>query len=228
MRGARAVQCSEGDGREARVLGEKDFDDWADGYDQSVAASDAAGAYPFAGYERVTDGIFSRVTALRGARVLDLGFGTAALTSRLYDAGCVVSGQDFSARMVEIAREKMPRARLVRGDLSAGLAPELADGPYDAVVATYSLHHLDDSRKFALIRELLGLLSEDGAVLVGDVAFRTREELEACRAAVGDAWDQDEIYFVFDELRREFPAATFERVSPCAGIIAIPRRAARA
>ena len=205
------------------MLGERDFDDWADRYDQSVAASDAAGAYPFAGYERVMDSIFSRVTARRGARVLDLGFGTAMLASRLYDAGCEVSGQDFSTRMVGIAREKMPRARLVRGDLADGLAPELADGPYDAVVATYSLHHLDDARKFALIRALLGLLSEDGVVLVGDVAFRTRAELESCRAAAGDAWDEDEIYFVFDELSREFPAATFERVSPCAGIIAIPR-----
>ena len=210
------------------MLDEKDFDDWADRYDQSVAASDAAGAYPFAGYDRVMDDIYARVTALPGARVLDLGFGTAALTSRLYDAGCAVSGQDFSARMVEIAREKMPRARLVRGDLADGLAPELADGPYDAVVATYSLHHLDDARKFALIRELLGLLAEGGAVLVGDVAFSTRAELESCRASVGDAWDADEIYFVFDELRREFPAATFERVSPCAGVIAIPRGSARA
>ena len=92
------------------MLGERDFDDWADRYDQSVAASDAAGAYPFAGYERVMDSIFSRVTARRGARVLDLGFGTAVLASRLYDAGCEVSGQDFSTRMVGIAREDAPGA----------------------------------------------------------------------------------------------------------------------
>ena len=209
------------------MLSERDFDDWADGYDHSVAVSDAAGSYPFAGYERIMDELFSRVTARPGARVLDLGFGTAALASRLYDAGCEVSGQDFSARMVQIAREKMPGARLFRGDLAEGLAPQLADGAYDAVVATYSLHHLDDARKVALIRSLLPLLSDDGAVLIGDVAFATRAELEACRAAAGDAWDPDELYFVFDELSAELLGATFERMSPCAGIITVPRTVAR-
>ena len=207
------------------MLGEKDFDAWADSYDGSVAASDAAGAYPFAGYERIMDAIFSRVTARPGARVLDLGFGTAALTARLYDAGCAVSGQDFSSRMVEIAREKMPGARLFRGDLTDGLVPELADGPYDAVVATYALHHLDDAHQVALIRSLLPLLAEDGVVLIGDVAFATRRELEACRNAAGAAWDPDELYVVFDELRREFPVATFKRMSACAGLVTIPRSA---
>lgn len=204
------------------MLSEKDFDDWARTYDESVERTEAANAYPFAGYDRIMNAIFERVTARPGARVLDLGFGTAVLAKRLYDAGCEVYGQDFSSRMVAVAQEKMPGALLVQRDFSSGLAPELASRSYDAIVATYSLHHLDDEGKRRLIGSLLPRLSEGGCLYIGDVAFETRAELERCRVAVGDAWDPDEIYFVFDELRVAFPTATFERMSPCSGIITIP------
>ena len=55
-----------------------------------------------------------------------------------------------------------------------------------------------------------------------DLASLAGAVCERCRVAVGDAWDPDEIYFVFDELRVAFPTATFERMSPCSGIITIP------
>lgn len=203
------------------MLSEKDFDDWARTYDETVERTKAADAYPFAGYDCIIDAIFDRVTARPKARVLDLGFGTATLTKRLYDAGCKVNGQDFSARMVDIAQKKMPRALLVQGEFSNGLAPELLSRTYDAIVATYSLHHLDDEGKQRLIESLLPRLSEGGCFYIGDVAFETRQELERCRVAVGDAWDPDEAYLVYDELRAHFPTATFERMSPCSGIITV-------
>ena len=204
------------------MLGEKGFDAWAHAYDESVRRSEAADAYPFAGYDRVMDVIFSRVVGQGSRRVLDLGFGTAALTARLCEAGCEIFGQDFSGRMVEIAREKMPGAHLYQGDLADGLVSELGGRTYDAIVATYSLHHLDDARKTALILELTGLLAPKGCIHIGDVAFETRADLEACRRLVGDAWDTDEVYFVCDELRPLLPGLTFERASFCAGVITIP------
>lgn len=51
--------------------------------------------------------------------------------------------------------------------------------------------------------------------------FDTRAELEACRAQSGDRWDKDEIYFVYDELKKAFPAMTFDRLSPCSGILSL-------
>lgn len=48
-----------------------------------------------------------------------------------------------------------------------------------------------------------------------------RAELEACRAQSGTRWDKDEIYFVFDELKKAFPAMTFDRLSPCSGILSL-------
>ena len=32
-------------------------------------------------------------------------------------------------------------------------------------------------------------------------------------------WDEDEIYFVFDELKEHFPQLEFEQVSYCAGVL---------
>ena len=49
----------------------------------------------------------------------------------------------------------------------------------------------------------------------------TRAELEACRAQSGTRWDKDEIYFVYDELKKAFPAMTFDRLSPRAGILSL-------
>ena len=70
---------------------------------------------------------------------------------------------------------------------------------------------------------LLALLKEDGEILIGDVAFRTRVELEACRTQAGASWDEDEIYFVADELAPAFPQLKFVPFSACAGILSLRR-----
>lgn len=210
------------------MLGEKDFDAWADSYEASVERSEEEGSYPFAGYERVVGTIERRVLAAKARTVLDVGFGTGVLTSRLYDSGCEVWGQDFSGRMVELAQARMPDAHLFQGDFSEGVVDELRGRRYDAVVATYSLHHLDDVRKVDLLRELAGLLAEGGHVYVGDVAFESRDALEACRAQAGELWDGDEVYFVRDELTDDLPGLTFERMSPCAAVLTLGTVAATA
>ena len=167
--------------------------------------------------------LYQRVFAQSGRDVLDIGFGTGVLTSRLYEQGCQIYGQDFSARMIELAQAKMPDARLYQGDFSKGLVPELRAQQYDAIVATYSLHHLTDTQKNSFLRTLLPLLKQDGCLFIGDVAFRTREELEACRTAAGSEWDEDEIYFVYDELRPHFPTLTFESFSHCTALLTLRR-----
>lgn len=85
----------------------------------------------------------------------------------------------------------------------------------------YSLHHLTDRQKVDFIHGLLPLLRENGHFYIGDVAFASRADTEACRLHVGDQWDADEIYFVFDEMKRFFPQMQFEPLSPCAGILSL-------
>lgn len=203
------------------MLDNKGFDLWADGYDASVGLSDEESTYPFAGYKRVLNGIFQRIVQKPNAVVLDIGFGTGVLTSKLYEYGCTVYGQDFSRKMIELASKKMPDAHLYQGDFSQGLAEPLTRQSYDFIVATYSLHHLTDAQKNTFLPALCKCLKADGRILIGDVAFATREELNRCRLAAGDEWDDEEIYFVADEWKNEFPALQFEPVSYCAGILTL-------
>jgi putative AdoMet-dependent methyltransferase len=123
--------------------------------------------------------------------------------------------------MVELASRKMPGAHLYYGDFTKGLVEPLCDMKYDFIVATYSLHHLTDEQKILLISELLSLLKEDGMILIGDVAFPDGKAMDECRAKAGDEWDDEEYYFLADEMRKVFPGLNFEKKSHCAGVIVI-------
>ena len=90
---------------------------------------------------------------------------------------------------------------------------------YDYIVATYSLHHLTDAQKKSFLSDLRSHLKENGKIIIGDVAFETREALEQCKCTAGDAWDPDEIYFVVEELRKDFPTLSFTQMSDCAGVL---------
>lgn len=205
------------------MLNSNGFDVWADGYDESVRLADESDAYPFAGYATILKEIYGRVCASGAKAVLDIGFGTGTLAGQLYQQGCDVFGQDFSSRMIQLAQGKMPRAKLYQGDFSLGLVQELKQQRYDAIIATYALHHLTDEQKAAFFQELLPLLQDNGCIYVGDVAFATRAQLEQCKAQAGDDWDASEIYFVYDELKQAFPQLRFEPVSHCAGLLTLKK-----
>lgn len=206
-----------------KMLDNKGFDLWADGYDESVGLSDNDGSYPFAGYKQVLNEIYNRVLMDKCNTVLDIGFGTGTLTNKLYEQGCRIWGQDFSGRMIKLAKEKMPEARLYQGDFSNGLVEKLERNRYDAIIATYSLHHLLDEQKIQFIKELLLLLNDGGQLYIGDVMFENRTELEHCKEAAGDEWDDDEVYFVADELVKSFPQMKYEQFSFCAGLLSLKR-----
>lgn len=200
------------------------FDRWADEYEQSVRDTEAADSYPFAGYSRVLQAVCAGVPAVARPVILDLGFGTGALTAQLYDRGSDVWGQDFSPRMAALAQARMPEAHLFCGDFGESLAAPLLDQRYDAVISTYALHHLTDERKVSLLRVLQELLRPAGSILIGDVAFPDRAALDRCRERSGDEWDEEEHYFVYEELAPALPGLTFTQLSPCAGLLTLARK----
>jgi len=205
------------------MLNGKEFDLWADGYDKTVGISDEESTYPFAGYKKVLGFIFQTIIGVKNAVVLDIGFGTGTLTTKLYEQGCSIYGQDFSTRMIALASEKMPYAHLYQGDFSKGLVEPLRDRRYDYIVATYSLHHLTDTQKRVFLSELRDHLKENGKIIIGDIAFETRKALEQCKLKAGDTWDNDEIYFVAEELRKDLPDLSFTQISDCAGVLMLGR-----
>lgn len=203
------------------MLDNKGFDLWADGYDRSVNISDEDNSYPFAGYKKVLAGIYDAIRKGQGKRVLDIGFGTGVLAGKLYENGYDITGIDFSERMIQIAQEKMPSARLIQHDFSMGLPAALTNSKFDAIICTYAIHHLDDAGKIEFLKELQTHLLPGGKIYIGDVAFVTREELNACREICGDEWDEDEFYLLAEEIAKEITGAQFYKISHCAGILTL-------
>ncbi|MFH1880903.1 MAG: class I SAM-dependent methyltransferase [Bacillota bacterium] len=209
------------------MLDNHGFDLWADTYDNSVRLTEKDNQYPFAGYWDVMSAVYETVMQKAPAGVLDVGFGTAVLAKKLYDAGCEITGIDFSAEMLTMARQKMPKAKLLQWDFARGIPPALAGQTFDFIISTYALHHLTEYAQAAFILSLLKLLKPQGAMLIGDVCFPTEEARLHCEEASGDEWDDEEAYIVFAKLRGRLHGydASFRAFSFCSGVIEITKRA---
>ncbi|MDM7930566.1 magnesium protoporphyrin IX methyltransferase [Tabrizicola sp.] len=106
---------------------------------------------------------------LRGARVLDAGCGTGAMTEELALRGASVMAADISPKLVEIARDRLPATLRPQVSFHAGDMTDPALGRFDFVLAMDSLiyYGADD-----IARTLHALGKRSGAV-VFTVAPRT-------------------------------------------------------
>jgi len=208
------------------VLNNKGFDLWANDYDKTVQVSEDNNLYPFAGYKSVLNSIFKEVMKNKNSRVLDIGFGTGILAHKLYENGHKIDGLDFSAKMIAIAKVKMPMANLLEWDISNGLPSEVRESQYDAIVSTYTLHHLSNDKKVDFIKSLLPLLTPNGKIFIGDIAFQTQEDLNTCRETSSDYWDHDEFYFVNEEISKslvDICKCEFHPASHCGGVFILSK-----
>jgi tRNA (cmo5U34)-methyltransferase len=110
------------------------------------------------------EGVLLEHVPLEVRRVLDLGTGDGRLTAMLRAdrPELVATGLDFSALMLDRARQRFTgdeRVKLMEHDLSRPL-PEL--GRFDAVVSSFAIHHLEHERKRELYGEVLDLLEPGG------------------------------------------------------------------
>ncbi len=98
-----------------------------------------------------------------GAAVLDLGCGAGEPVARyLGEQGCRVTGVDFAAAMLAIARTRLPAARWLQGDMRE---LDLAER-FRGIVAWDSFFHLTRDEQQALIPRLARHLAPGGALLV--------------------------------------------------------------
>ena len=111
------------------------------------------------------EAVVDEIVPADAARVLDLGTGDgrllAILRRRRPEAACVAI--DVSPPMLAAARGRFAgdeRVRVRAHDLSQPLPADL--GPFDAVVSSFAIHHLDDARKRDLYAEVHGLLNPGG------------------------------------------------------------------
>ena len=97
-------------------------------------------------------------------RILALGIGDGRLLALLRierrDAECIAL--DFSATMLEAARERFrgePKIQVVEHNLDFPL-PDL--GRFDVIVSSFAIHHCTDERKRTLYSEIYAALSPGG------------------------------------------------------------------
>ena len=98
------------------------------------------------------------------ARVLDVGCGCGVPVARdLAAAGHRVTGVDLSGVQIERARNIVPRAKFVHGDVTTLTWPAAS---FDAVVALYSIIHIPLSRQPSLLAAFARWLVDNGVLLL--------------------------------------------------------------
>jgi ubiquinone/menaquinone biosynthesis C-methylase UbiE len=115
-----------------------------------------------------------RASNVEDAAVLDLGVGSGLVAEAVLDElpRATLVGVDFSAPMLDLARERLrrfgPRAHLRDGDLSRPAEIELPRLRYAAAFSIQTLHHLDDAQKEAAFAWIGGLVEPGGLIVVID------------------------------------------------------------
>jgi putative AdoMet-dependent methyltransferase len=206
------------------MLDNKGFDIWAETYNNSVKISDEKNVYPFAGYEKLMKTILNNILDDKKSSVLDIGIGTGILSTELYKNGYTITGIDFSEEMIKVCKTKMPLARLIQYDFTKGLPKELENEKFDYIISTYAMHHLEDNEKIILVKKLTKILDNNGSIIIGDIGFQTKEQFDECKLLYNNEWDDEEYYFVYDELKNKFTdeyTINYNKISICAGIIVI-------
>jgi SAM-dependent methyltransferase len=105
------------------------------------------------------------------APIADLGCGPGHVAAWLEGNGVRVVGVDLSAEMVGIGRREYPGVEFRDGDL---LDLPAADGEFGAVVALYSVIHLEPAELPRAFEEMRRVLRPGGRVLV---AFHIGDEV---------------------------------------------------
>lgn len=112
----------------------------------------------FAGLTGETVPLLSEAARIQpGSQVLEIGSGPGHVADRLVQAGAIVTGVDFSPKMVEVAQSKYPEIAFRQAD--AEQLPFEA-GSFDAVVANFVVHHL--ARPEKVFREVYRVLKPGG------------------------------------------------------------------
>jgi tRNA (cmo5U34)-methyltransferase len=135
-------------------------------------------------------------------RVLDLGCGDGRLAALVLAArpGAAGLAADFSEVMLARAAERLADTGIdvVAHDLAEPLASGpigsavAADGPFDAVVSSFAIHHLPHTRKRALYREILGVLRPGGVFAnLEHVASATTRQHERFMELIGEPDHED-------------------------------------
>ena len=126
------------------------------------------------GYVELQEETARATEGLRAARILELGTGTGETARRILERhpGAHLTGIDASPEMLEEARRHLPSGGL----RVSRLEDPLPEGPFDLVVSTLAVHHLDAAGKADLFERVAAVLARGGRFVLADVVVPERPE----------------------------------------------------
>jgi len=121
---------------------------------------------------------------LSGRRVLDLCCGQGNASDELVRAGAEVIGLDFSAAMLEMARERVPDADFVEGD---AMDMPFVSESFDGVVCGFGILHTPEPRR--VLAEVRRVLRDGGRFSYSNWDEHPESALAYVFGAVGEHGD---------------------------------------
>jgi demethylmenaquinone methyltransferase/2-methoxy-6-polyprenyl-1,4-benzoquinol methylase len=162
-----------------------------------------------------------------GDRVLDACCGTGDLAVAAAKTGGEVTGLDFSPRMLEQARRKLPSATWLEGDL---LALPFEDGSFDVATVGFGIRNVADLER--ALAELQRVLVRGGRVAVLEITTPTgvlapfyRVWFDGLVPLIGRALKQGAAYRYLPASVRRFPGPEeLAELMRAAGFLAVEWR----
>jgi ubiquinone/menaquinone biosynthesis C-methylase UbiE len=134
-----------------------DYDSFAEAYAAETESNLLNGYY-------VRPAVLDLAGNVAGRRILDVGCGAGPLLESLRDRGAVVTGVEPSAKMLELARQRLGEGVVLHQAGLGGDPLPFPDGAFDDVVACLVLHYLEDWK--APLAELRRVLVPGGRLIV--------------------------------------------------------------
>ena len=160
------------------------------------------------GWEEAVRALEQALARLPAASTLDVACGTGFLTRHLPGD---ITALDQSEQMLEIARERVPHATLIRGD---ALELPFADAGFERVFTGHFYGHLEEPERQTFVSEARRVGRE---LIVIDSAVRPDHEREEWQTRVlndGSRFSVYKRYFDAEELADQLGSGTVLHQSP--------------
>jgi ubiquinone/menaquinone biosynthesis C-methylase UbiE len=169
------------------------------------------------GWQEDLAALIDVISALPPARTLDVACGTGFITRHLQGE---ITGLDQSEKMLEIARERLPEARLLHGD---ALRLPFDDLAFDRLFTSHFYGHLECDDRAAFLAQARRVAPE---LVVADAAIRPDhgpEEWQERALRDGSRFTVYKRYFDPEQLAAEIGGGTVLHASRWFVVVRSPR-----
>lgn len=145
----------------------------------------------------------------KGSSILDIGCGAGRDALYLAQKGLLVTGIDFSEKLIEIARNKVPSGKFLVMDFEN---LTFAENSFDGAWASASLVHIPRERLLKTLKKINTVLKKNGLFFS---LFRVGEGERLTKEKRGDAMlERFYAYYKPEELENLLKKAGFKKIVP--------------